>query len=56
MRSYHFLDALGCLVFEEEGVSFNGNQAIKDQQLALKWVNENIHQFGGNKSRVSYSG
>ena len=56
MRSYFFSVALGCLVFEEEGVSFNGNQAIKDQQLALKWVHENIHQFDGNKSRVSYLG
>ena len=49
-----FSDALGCLVFEEEGVSFDGNQAIKDQQLALQWVYENIQKFGGDKSRVSF--
>ena len=45
-------DALGCLVFEEEGISFDGNQGIKDQQLALQWVNKNIEGFGGNKSQV----
>ena len=45
-------DALGCLVFEEEGISFDGNQGIKDQQLALQWVYENIERFGGNKSQV----
>ena len=45
-------DALGCLVFEEEGISFDGNQGIKDQQLALQWVHKNIESFGGNKNQV----
>ena len=30
------------------------NQGHKDQQLALKWVQENIENFGGDKNNVSY--
>jgi len=40
-------------VYSEGGVSFDGNQGIKDQQLALKWVYDNIENFGGNKSEVN---
>jgi len=50
---YIFTEALGGLVYSENGVSFDGNQGIKDQQLALKWVYDNIENFGGNKSEVS---
>jgi len=46
------IESLGALVYSEGGVSFNGNQGIKDQQLALKWVYNNIEYFGGNKSKV----
>lgn len=46
------LDALGCLVYEEGDESFNGNQGIKDQQLALQWVQDNIESFGGDKNEV----
>lgn len=31
---------------------FTGNMALKDQQLALKWVHENIENFSGNKNEV----
>ena len=29
------------------------NQGHKDQQLALKWLQENIEKFGGDKNNVS---
>lgn len=33
-----------------------GNNGLKDQVVALKWVQENIHRFGGDKSRVNIFG
>ncbi|KXO13398.1 putative esterase [Moritella sp. JT01] len=34
----------------------SGNYGILDQKSALKWVNENIEQFGGNTSDVTIFG
>lgn len=39
-------------MFDDEDEAFEGNQGIKDQQLALQWVNDNIEKFGGNKNEV----
>lgn len=39
---------------DPRGVS--GNYAILDQQLALRWVQENVHAFGGDASRVTIAG
>lgn len=33
-----------------------GNQGLKDQALALKWVHDNIHAFGGNRDKVTILG
>ena len=33
-----------------------GNQMMRDQILALQWVQENIGQFGGDKGRVTIFG
>jgi len=33
-----------------------GNFMLQDQRLALYWIQENIHFFGGDKTRVTLSG
>jgi len=33
-----------------------GNWGLKDQTLAMKWVHNNIHNFGGNPHAVTIFG
>lgn len=48
---------LGPLGFlSTENGDAQGNYALKDQQMALQWVQENIEYFGGNKSSVTIWG
>ncbi|KAG0438484.1 hypothetical protein HPB47_016995 [Ixodes persulcatus] len=47
---------LGILGFLGAGVpDAPGNVGLLDQRLALQWVRENVHVFGGNPTRVTIS-
>ncbi|XP_063826463.1 neuroligin-3-like [Ostrinia nubilalis] len=48
------LDALGFLKLDTKDVP--GNAGLKDQNLALKWVHDNIHKFGGDPNEVTLIG
>lgn len=48
------LDALGFLCLDTEEVP--GNAGLKDQVAALRWVKENISNFGGDASNITVFG
>uniref|UniRef100_A0A1I8G704 COesterase domain-containing protein n=1 Tax=Macrostomum lignano TaxID=282301 RepID=A0A1I8G704_9PLAT len=48
------LGVLGFLPFSAEGS--RGNFGLFDQEMALKWVEANIHHFGGNASLITAVG
>lgn len=48
------LGILGFLTLPEAGIY--GNAGLKDQLLALKWVQQNINHFGGNADNVTLFG
>uniref|UniRef100_T1GLE9 Carboxylic ester hydrolase n=1 Tax=Megaselia scalaris TaxID=36166 RepID=T1GLE9_MEGSC len=48
------LGSLGFLTTEDDVIA--GNMALKDQQLALKWIRTNIEAFGGNTEQIMLTG
>ena len=48
------LAALGFMSFGNDVVS--GNMGLKDQQLAIQWVRNNIQHFGGDPNRITIFG
>lgn len=48
------LGMLGNLALDDPIIS--GNQGLKDQQLALRWIQQNAKAFGGDPSRITLFG
>jgi carboxylesterase type B len=48
------LGALGFMTFGNHEVS--GNMGLKDQQMAIQWIRNNIRHFGGNPEKVTLFG
>lgn len=50
------LGALGFLSLKDPTLGVPGNAGLKDQVFALKWVQKNIENFGGDKNNVTLFG
>ncbi|CAG2158026.1 unnamed protein product [Oppiella nova] len=47
---------LGFLFFENSRTEAPGNAGIFDQIMALQWIKDNIHHFGGNPDNITLFG
>ncbi|XP_055532251.1 esterase B1-like [Wyeomyia smithii] len=48
------LGVLGFLCLPQAGIE--GNAGLKDQRMALRWINQNIEKFGGDPNNVTMFG
>lgn len=46
------MNILGFIDFEDPELGVSGNAGMKDQVLALKWIKENIAEFGGDPDNI----
>lgn len=52
-----FLLPLGYMQFDfGNGKRIEGNMGLKDQNMALQWVYDNIGYFGGDRNRITIAG
>lgn len=47
---------IGFLSVDDESVGVPGNAGLKDQVQALRWIRDNISQFGGDPNNVTLFG
>jgi carboxylesterase type B len=50
------LQAFGFLSLDDPTLKVPGNAGFKDQVMALKWVKENIENFGGDSQNITIFG
>ncbi|KRT83239.1 hydrolase [Oryctes borbonicus] len=53
---HYRLGLFGFLNFENTDVGAFGNMGLKDQNMALRWVQKNIEKFGGDRNSVTIFG